>query len=64
MVLAGIALRNIPYINVAKDIDSEWSTALRSIALVVILVKAGLELDAKVSRFSCFERSYLKGKKH
>ena len=49
MLIAGVALRNIPYINVAKDIDPSWSSALRSIALVVILLKAGLELDASVS---------------
>jgi len=51
MLIAGVALRNIPYINVAKDINPSWSSTLRSIALVVILLKAGLELDASVSYF-------------
>ncbi|XP_076802176.1 sodium/hydrogen exchanger 9B2-like [Clavelina lepadiformis] len=46
MLLAGIALRNIPVINVASYIDTNWSATLRSVALTVILVKAGLELDA------------------
>lgn len=48
MLIAGFCMRNIPVINVAKDIDPAWSSALRSIALTVILVKAGLELDASV----------------
>ncbi|XP_039273607.2 sodium/hydrogen exchanger 9B2-like isoform X1 [Styela clava] len=46
MLIAGFCLRNIPGINVAKYIDPNWSSALRSIALSIILVKAGLELDA------------------
>lgn len=46
MLLAGFALANIPVINVAAYIHNEWSSALRSIALAVILVKAGLDLDA------------------
>lgn len=49
MLLAGVALRNIPYINVAKDIDPDWSSSLRSLALAIILIKAGLELDGSVS---------------
>ena len=52
MLLAGVALRNIPYVNVAKDIDPSWSSALRSLALTVILIKAGLELDGKASYFA------------
>ena len=27
----GVALRNVPVINVAKDIDPQWSSALRSV---------------------------------
>ncbi len=49
MLLVGFALRNIPAIDVANDINKEWSSALRSIALVVILVHAGLGLDAQVN---------------
>jgi len=48
MLLAGFALRNIPVINVVSAIDSAWSSALRSMALTIILIKAGLELDANV----------------
>lgn len=49
MLLAGFALRNIPGINFAADIESSWSATIRAVALSVILVKAGLELDAGVS---------------
>ena len=48
MLLAGFALRNIPGISFAADIEGSWSSTLRAIALSVILVKAGLELDAGV----------------
>ena len=47
MLIVGFMLRNIPYINVATHIDKNWSSALRSVALVVILLRAGLGLDAK-----------------
>ncbi|XP_070544797.1 sodium/hydrogen exchanger 9B2-like [Ptychodera flava] len=46
MLIVGVALRNIPYINVAKDITPEWSIALRNVAFTVILIRAGLGLDA------------------
>ncbi|ELU16618.1 hypothetical protein CAPTEDRAFT_34319, partial [Capitella teleta] len=45
MLIVGFALRNIPVINVAKDIDPMWSGALRNTALAVILTRAGLGLD-------------------
>ncbi|XP_070544796.1 sodium/hydrogen exchanger 9B2-like isoform X2 [Ptychodera flava] len=47
MLIVGVLLRNIPYINVAKDIEPEWSISLRNIAFTVILIRAGLGLDAK-----------------
>uniref|UniRef100_A0A673N6B7 Cation/H+ exchanger transmembrane domain-containing protein n=1 Tax=Sinocyclocheilus rhinocerous TaxID=307959 RepID=A0A673N6B7_9TELE len=47
MLLAGFILRNIPVVTDAVYIDVRWSASLRSIALGVILVKAGLELDEK-----------------
>ena len=50
MLLAGIALRNIPNVSIAEDIPPMWSSDLRSISLAVILLKAGLELDASVRR--------------
>jgi len=34
MLLMGFALRNIPVINVAEDIDPVWSSALRSASVV------------------------------
>ena len=53
MLLAGFALRNIPIVNFAADIESYWSSTIRAIALSVILVKAGLELDATVRYIDC-----------
>uniref|UniRef100_A0A673N8N5 Mitochondrial sodium/hydrogen exchanger 9B2-like n=1 Tax=Sinocyclocheilus rhinocerous TaxID=307959 RepID=A0A673N8N5_9TELE len=47
MLLAGFILRNIPVVTDAVYIDVRWSASLRNIALGVILVKAGLELDGK-----------------
>lgn len=46
MLLAGMLLRNIPVVTDAVKIDKEWSAALRTIALAVILARAGLGLDA------------------
>lgn len=48
MLICGFCLRNVPGIKVAANIDPNWSSTLRSMALSVILIKAGLELDAKV----------------
>ncbi|XP_073699013.1 sodium/hydrogen exchanger 9B2 [Garra rufa] len=47
MLLAGFILRNIPVVTDAVYIDVRWSASLRNIALGVILVKGGLELDGK-----------------
>ncbi|KAK9981285.1 hypothetical protein ABG768_000838 [Culter alburnus] len=47
MLLAGFILRNIPVVTDAVYIDIRWSSSLRNIALGVILVKAGLQLDGK-----------------
>uniref|UniRef100_A0A8C7AIK1 Solute carrier family 9 member B2 n=2 Tax=Neovison vison TaxID=452646 RepID=A0A8C7AIK1_NEOVI len=47
MLLAGFLLRNIPVISDNIQIKHKWSSALRSIALSVILVRAGLGLDSK-----------------
>lgn len=49
MLLAGLLLRNIPYINNAVTINVHWSAALRNIALSIILTRAGLGLDPAVS---------------
>ncbi|KAF6372520.1 solute carrier family 9 member B2 [Rhinolophus ferrumequinum] len=47
MLLAGFLLRNIPVISDNVQIRHKWSSSLRSIALSVILVRAGLGLDSK-----------------
>lgn len=52
MLLTGFLLRNIPCssLRLADDIDPSWSATLRSMALVVILLQAGLGLDAAALR--------------
>ncbi|XP_029986021.1 sodium/hydrogen exchanger 9B2-like isoform X2 [Sphaeramia orbicularis] len=45
MLLAGLLLRNVPYITDAVFVDTHWSSALRNIALSIILTRAGLGLD-------------------
>ncbi|KAG0726903.1 Sodium/hydrogen exchanger 9B2 [Chionoecetes opilio] len=46
MLVVGILLKSVPGIDyVGKSIDPDWSAALRNIALVVILLRAGLGLD-------------------
>ena len=45
MLLTGIVLTNVPYIDVARGLDPSWSSAVRSTALAVILLRAGLGLD-------------------
>lgn len=49
MLLAGLLLRNIPVVTDAIFIDTHWSSALRNIALSVILTRAGLGLNPSVS---------------
>ncbi|XP_018537713.1 sodium/hydrogen exchanger 9B2 [Lates calcarifer] len=50
MLLAGLLLRNVPYITDAVYIDNHWSAALRNIALSIILTRAGLGLDPSALR--------------
>ncbi|XP_035519655.1 sodium/hydrogen exchanger 9B2-like [Morone saxatilis] len=50
MLLAGLLLRNVPYITDAVYIDTHWSAALRNIALAIILTRAGLGLDPSALR--------------
>lgn len=47
MIVAGIILRNVPYINFAKDIQPTWSSTIRNIALVIILIRGGLSMKLK-----------------
>ena len=50
MLLTGVLLRNVPYIDVAKGVDPEWYAATRTTALVVILLRACLGLNPQVLR--------------
>jgi len=46
MLIVGILVNFIPHVNVIGDgLDPKWSSALRSTALTVILLRAGLGLD-------------------
>uniref|UniRef100_A0A3Q3Q8Q9 Cation/H+ exchanger domain-containing protein n=2 Tax=Monopterus albus TaxID=43700 RepID=A0A3Q3Q8Q9_MONAL len=45
MLLAGLVLRNVPYVTDAIFIDTHWSAAMRNVALSIILTRAGLGLD-------------------
>lgn len=47
MMIGGFLLRNIPVVGIAGDISPVWSSTLRNIALVIILLRGGLALDAK-----------------
>ncbi|XP_077156860.1 sodium/hydrogen exchanger 9B2-like isoform X2 [Paroedura picta] len=47
MLLVGFLLRNIPSVSDLLQIDTKWSAGLRSIALAIILARAGLGLDPK-----------------
>uniref|UniRef100_A0A671Q1X6 Cation/H+ exchanger transmembrane domain-containing protein n=1 Tax=Sinocyclocheilus anshuiensis TaxID=1608454 RepID=A0A671Q1X6_9TELE len=50
MLLAGVVLRNVPYVTDAVYIDQNWSAALRNVSLAVILTRAGLGLNAAALR--------------
>ncbi|XP_077444848.1 sodium/hydrogen exchanger 9B2 isoform X2 [Stigmatopora argus] len=50
MLLAGLVLRNVPYVTDAVYVQPAWSAALRSVALAVILARAGLGLDPSALR--------------
>ncbi|XP_012583469.1 PREDICTED: mitochondrial sodium/hydrogen exchanger 9B2 isoform X2 [Condylura cristata] len=50
MLLAGFLLRNTPVLSDYVQIQPRWSSSLRSVALAVILVRAGLGLDSKALR--------------
>ncbi|XP_064596743.1 sodium/hydrogen exchanger 9B2-like [Liolophura sinensis] len=45
MLVMGAVLRNCPPIDIANNIEEKWSSSLRTIGLVIILVRAGLGLD-------------------
>ena len=50
MLVAGFILANVPVINIAVDISPVWSASLRNVALVVILTRGGISLDARQLR--------------
>ena len=53
MLLVGMLLSNAPRVREVGRLDPSWSSALRSAALVVILIRAGLGLDPdKLRRLS------------
>ena len=45
MLLVGILITNVPYIDFSKYLDDAWASALWSVALTIILLRAGLGLD-------------------
>ncbi|XP_036446914.1 sodium/hydrogen exchanger 9B2 [Colossoma macropomum] len=50
MLLMGLILRNVPYVTDAVYIDQKWSSSLRSVALAIILTRAGLGLNPAALR--------------
>ena len=46
MLIAGVLLNNVPYIAVARLINPRWSSIIRSVALVIILIRGGISMDA------------------
>ncbi|KAG0427322.1 hypothetical protein HPB47_025627 [Ixodes persulcatus] len=50
MLITGFILRNVDAINVVRHIEPSWASDLRSMALILILIRAGLGLDATVLR--------------
>ncbi|XP_058288517.1 sodium/hydrogen exchanger 9B1 isoform X5 [Hylobates moloch] len=50
MLLAGFTIRNVPFINEHVHVSKTWSSILRSIALTIILIQAGLGLDPQALR--------------
>ncbi|GFS30334.1 hypothetical protein NPIL_741 [Nephila pilipes] len=47
MLIIGFLFRNLPFIPFYKNISIRWATTLRASAFVIILLKAGLGLDAE-----------------
>ncbi len=50
MLLVGIVLRNLPGVTLPDDWKTAWSPTLRGLALVIILMRAGLGLDPDALR--------------
>lgn len=45
MLLVGMLLANVPVLKTVGRLDPSWSSVIRSTALAVILIRAGLGLD-------------------
>ena len=45
MIIAGFLLRNVPHIDFAQDISPIWSSTIRNVALVIVLIRGGLSLN-------------------
>ncbi|KAK3594872.1 hypothetical protein CHS0354_005945 [Potamilus streckersoni] len=51
MLIIGCLLKNIPIVKMIGDnLNQQWSSVLRQVALTVILIRAGLGLDPKALR--------------
>lgn len=50
MLVVGIMLASIPGIEIGSTIDQSWSSTIRSLALTVILIRAGQGLDPDALR--------------
>ena len=50
MILTGIAVGNINNGHLVKGLPASWSKELRAIALAIIFLRSGLELDLRVSK--------------
>ena len=52
MILVGIAIGNINNGHLVVGLPSSWSKELRAIALAIIFLRSGLELDLRVRHIS------------
>lgn len=51
MIVAGIILRNVNNGNIIAGLKPSWSREFRDIALAIIFLRSGLELDLGVSHY-------------
>ena len=49
MMIGGILLNNLPVVGVARNISHDWSAAIRTGALVVVLIRGGLSMELSES---------------
>lgn len=53
MILTGMALANINGGHIIRGLPNTWSKELRAIALSIIFLRSGLELELKVPLLGC-----------